>query len=342
MLSADEVRELRVLQGRAYGRGGAVTDSEARRLGELEKRARLARDSAEPRIAPDSTTVPGSRSRVDAPTTVPVDDPEPSASDPVGAPAAAEVSTSSGPAPRASIAGTQADGGSGSEADGASGSDQSTDPARGGIGGILRAHVKAAVAASAVLLLVGIAAGWAIFGHHDDGVPLTAAQQERRIELQAAGDFDQGSVRVIGQDDDATVWYGTRQDGELACIVLEVGENSTDMCQPQDELASGYNSGVTLVDGEGDSGTQISASAVRAASGEIVAIIQRWPSGGDAWLSQFTGSERTRAEQLLDLGFEEYSFSVIGYVNDLPVWRGTRIEDGTSQDCRCCYTASAR
>lgn len=309
MLSADEIGELRVLQGRAYGRDGALTEVEAQRLRELAEKARA---------VPEPVGVPTDQ---DPSTAVSVDATAP-ASDAHESPSVPQPSGS--PAPETDTVDPAVD----------PAGDALTAPPRRGLGGILRTHVKTVVAAAAVLLLVGLAAGWALFGRQDDGVALTAAQQERRIELQSSGDFDEGSVRIIGQDDDATVWYGTKQDGELACIVLEVGENSTDMCQPEDELeASGYNAGVSLVDGEGDSGTQISANAVRAVSGEIVAIIQRWPSGGDAWLSQFTGSERTRAEQLLDLGFEEYSFSVVGYVNDLPVWRAARIEDGMSQDC---------
>lgn len=303
MLSADEVRELRFLQGRAYGRDGALTDREARRLGELQEKAR---------VSPDPVGAP---TALDPSTAVSVD---------TRAPAADAVESASGaPTTAAPEADTPEPAG-----------DVPSDPPQRRLGGILRGHLKTVVAASAVLLLVGLAAGWALFGRPDGGVAMTAAQQERRVELQTTGDFDQGSVRIIGQDDDATVWYGTKQEGELACIVLEVGDDATDMCQPEDELeASGYNAGVSLIDGEGESGMQINASAVRAASGEIVAIIQRWPSGGDDWLSQFTGAERTRAEQLLDLGFEEYSFSVVGYVNDLPVWRGARIEDGMSQDC---------
>lgn len=316
MLNADEARELRALHARAYGPGGGLTEADAVRMRALEE-ARV--DSRETPSRP-----------FDAAQGVEPDRVEPAAeSDPVHDSPAAPGDDQGEPVSAA--ASDPADVGRREPSADASGT--------GGLRSAVRTHWKVVAVASVALLVVGLGAGWALFGSRDDGVALTDAQQERRVELQTDGGYDQGSVRAIGTDEDAIVWFGTRKEGELECIVLDVGDQSNDMCQQADDLLSqGYGAGVTVAssgDGEGSDGEpmEVSATAVRSASGEIVAIIQRWPSMRTGWLAQFPADERERAEELLALGFEDYSFSVVGYVNDLPIWRGTRVDDGIAQEC---------
>lgn len=305
MLQESESAELRALQGKAYGRDGGLTEVEAARLRELESM----------RVEPDATVLaaaaagPGADA-VDAPRRA-EDAPLPHAEPPVSGPP------------------------SGSPADEEAGRQQPREA--GGLRAAIRQHWKAAVAASAAMLVIGLGVGWAVFGHTGDAVALTSEQQQRRAELQAEGGFDPGSLRAIGRDEDALVWYATKEDGETICITLDAAGKSADQCQPAADLDNGNGIGISAsvtAPGEGEeSPEEIWASAARAMNGEVVGIIQRWRSDQNSWLSQFQGDERERAEQLIEEGFEEYSFSVVGYFRDAPVWRAQRLESDDIQDC---------
>lgn len=172
----DDESERRALLARAYGRGGGLTDADARRLTELEslRNAALAPESPRAQTTPDSDT---------------------GASDP---------SVSDTGASDTGDSGTRA---SSDRPDEPRGTDAPVPP---GLGAAVRSHAKATVAASAALLLIGVAAGWALFGARGAESALTAGQQERRLELQAEGKYDDGSVRLVTDDDDAVVWYATR------------------------------------------------------------------------------------------------------------------------------------
>ncbi|WP_091230837.1 hypothetical protein [Microbacterium sp. 3J1] len=305
MPDADETSELRALHARAYGRGGGLTEADAARLRALED----ARVEARRTVSTDSPVVAADAS-------------EPHA-EPADADRPEQVAAASTPG-EAAVPPT---------------SDETAVPrASNGLRADARRHWKALTAAAVAMLLVGLGAGWALFGGAEDGVVLTAAQQERRVELQTAGGYDPGSVHVIGSDEGAVVWYATRKQGELECMILDADGDSTDLCQNAEELvAQGFGITATLAGSRGESEREgeddISATAVRSASGEVVAIIQRWPSDDVGWLAQFPIEERERAEELLSLGFQQYSFSVVGYIDDLPIWRGTRVEDGIAQEC---------
>lgn len=305
MLQESESAELRALQGKAYGRHGGLTEIEAARLRELESM----------RVEPDATVLAAAAAGLGA--------------DAVDAPRRAEDA----PLPHAEppVPGPP----SGSPADEEAGRQQPREA--GGLRTAIRQHWKAAVAASAAMLVIGLGVGWAVFGHTGDAVALTSEQQQRRAELQAEGGFDPGSLRAIGRDEDALVWYATKEDGETICITLDAAGKSADQCQPAADLDNGNGIGISAsvtAPGEGEeSPEEIWASAARAMNGEVVGIIQRWRSDQNSWLSQFQGDERERAEQLIEEGFEEYSFSVVGYFRDAPVWRAQRLESDDIQDC---------
>lgn len=305
MLQESESAELRALQGKAYGRDGGLTEIEAARLRELESM----------RVEPDATVLAAAAAGPGADAVAALrraeDAPLPDAEPPVSGPP------------------------SGSPADAEAGRQQPREA--GGLRAAIRQHWKAAVAASAAMLVIGLGVGWAVFGHTGDAVALTSEQQQRRAELQAEGGFDPGSLRAIGRDEDALVWYATKEDGETICITLDAAGKSADQCQPAADLDNGNGIGLSAsvtAPGEGkESPEEIWASAARAMNGEVVGIIQRWRSDQNSWLSQFQGDERERAEQLIEEGFEEYSFSVVGYFRDAPVWRAQRLESDDIQDC---------
>ncbi|MFJ4224304.1 hypothetical protein [Microbacterium sp. NPDC089695] len=288
----DDAAELRALQQRAYGRDGGLTAEEAARLSELEA-ARVARErSAESEPSSSAHAAPA--------------DAVPTGADTAAAEPDAVVPELVEPA-----------------------ADPAPAPARA-LPGALRAHAWTAVAASLVLLLIGVAVGWGVFGR-DDQV-LSSAQQERRLELQQ-GDYDAGSVRLIAEDDDAVVWYATRRDGEIACAVLDVGEASQDQCALDDAddgqpLTVSMSVPVADPDDPADEyGTSISATVGYSTSGEPLAWIYRWEID-DAMLGQFEGSERERAEALVAEGYLP-GLSIVGYFHDEPVWLVDKPADGT-------------
>lgn len=300
-----DAAELRALQARAYGRGGGLSDADAARLAVLES-ARVVRAA-------------GGAGDVDDP--VPTDDATP-----------ADDATPTDDVTPADDA--MSDGSVSDDAATPVGDAATADIARGT--GIARRRWTSLVAASAALLLVGLGVGWAVFAEKGDGIALTAAQQERRATLQDDGGYDPGSLRAIGQDDDALVWLATKDDGEMSCLTLDVAAESSTQCAPTEDLERGWGFGVSVVApaGDGDEpAQQFSATAARATTGEFVAIVQRWDTSGNDWLSQFEGAERDRAEQLADEGFVEYSYSIVGYYGDEPVWYGQRITDGLTEDC---------
>ncbi|WP_372969660.1 hypothetical protein [Microbacterium sp.] len=309
MLQESDAAELRALQAKAYGRDGGLTEADAARLRELE----------------------GSRAESEAASPMEVAPIEGLADDaPVG-----ESRDVSRPADVSATEILEETEGRGSARQDRS-EDDAPLPSRtaAGLRQTLRRHWKPVAAASVALLVIGVAAGWALFGR-DDAVALTPEQQERRAELQVEGKYDPGSVRAIGQDDDIIVWFATKDDGEMVCVTIDTAEDSARQCQRAEEFESGAGAGVSITaaaDGE-DAPQQIWASATRTMNGEIVAFIQRWDNTQEDWLAQFQGEERESAEALVAQGFEEYSFSVIGYFGDAPVWSAQRLVDGAPQDC---------
>lgn len=302
MLQESDAAELRALQLKAYGRDGGLTHADAVRLQELE----ATREST-----PAATAAPDAA----APDTASLESAEAESTD---VPVAEEA----------------ADDDSANEADTSAPTGDVHAFETTTLRAALRHHWKAIATASAVLLVIGLAAGWALFGRAG-GIELTAAQQERRAELQADGGYDPGSLRAIGQEEGVVVWHATQQDGEMVCLVLDTPQDSATQCQRSEDAQNGNGIGVSvnLDSVEGEDAEQIWASAVRTTEGELVAIIQRWPSSQNDWLSQFAGEERVRAEELLEEGFQDYSFSVVGYFQDAPIWYGQRLVGATAEDC---------
>lgn len=293
MLDADDTNELRALQTRAYGRDGALSEADAARLDELERRRVATPHPQRQEGVPDEPTEPPGRTRPTEPVGL------------VDSAPAATASTSAEAAPATHR------------------------PA-------IRRHWRAAALACAGLLVVGLGAGWALFGRDDGGIPLSSEEQQRSVDLQSAGDYDPGSIEAIGRDGDAIVWFGTKKNGEMECIVLDVAGESSSGCQIADEPERGYGLSAAVVDStdsDDGSGEQISATADRTHTGEMIALIQRWKLDMDDWIHQFDPQEQDRAEELHDRGYEPFSLTVMGYVGGAPVWSATRTEEFTTQQC---------
>ncbi|WP_449407698.1 hypothetical protein [Microbacterium maritypicum] len=299
MTPEDDGAELRALQAKAYGRDGGLTAREADRLNELESVGAA-------RTAPAVLTAPAE-------------------------PAAAGVSSASAEsAARDEPAGR--DPSVDEQATDEGGVDVPPVPAPS-LRGAVRVHLRAVVVAALALLLLGVGAGWAVFGDIGDAPALTAGQQERRVELQTTSKYDDGSVRLVAEDGEAVVWYATRRDGEIACIVLDVDKASQEQCGQLDTIGTmGLSVSLSVPAADPDDpadeyGTTFSAMVGYTTAGEPLAWIQRW-SRDASMLAQFDGEERDRAEALLDDGFLPVP-TIVGYFHDQPVWLAERPADGT-------------
>ena len=320
--SKNERAELRELQRKAYGRDAGLTDAEARRLQELERAVAVA-----------VPVVPG--------VSIPALAPAPLVSERSRAPLTPERS----PADRVTAAGEAGIPGqdAGAESVARSDEDDSEAPADvesdapGGATGfrtLLRGHWRVMTVAAALLLAIGIGAGWALFGNRGDDIPLTEAQQQRKLELSEKGGYDEGSVRAVGQDDDALVWYGTKNEGADVCLVLDVAKQTGESCQRSDDRGQGGFglSAMTMIPGEGDSpSTSVMAYLMYSTAGVPLVSIQRWDQSYGV-LDQFAGAERARAQELMD-GDEAMNLNVVGYFRERPVWLIDRWNGNGSETC---------
>nr|WP_201469074.1 hypothetical protein [Microbacterium hydrocarbonoxydans] len=310
MLDAEETAQLRALQARAYGRDSALTAADAARLEELEAQ----RNGA---------------SRAETPTRPTPDEPsELTSSAQSAGRETSERSPFSSDAPDA----PDADGSDESPAATAAAETRATARA---LRPAIRRHWRAVAVGCAGLLVVGLGAGWALFGRHD-GVPLSADEKQRGAAIESAGDYDPGTVEAIARDGDAIVWFGTKKNGEIECIVLDAAGESSNGCQITADLDRGYGLSAAVIDSrlsDEGMGEQISAVAGRAHDGDMTALIQRWAVGADDWMQQFDAEERERAEELLDRGYEPYSLSIMGYAAGAPIWTATRTEEFTTTQC---------
>lgn len=335
----DDESERRALLARAYRRGGGLTDADARRLAELEslRKAALAAENPRARTTPDPETADSDTVASDASSS------DTGATD-TGASGTGDSDTAdSGAADSGTRARDTTDAAPGSRESAGDVPGPSSDgpeeprgtdaPVLSGLGAAVRSHAKAAVAASAALLLIGVAAGWALFGARGAESALTAGQQERRLELQAEGKYDDGSVRLVTEDDDAVVWYATRDGADETCVVLDVGEASAEQCRPTDgvdDMALSVSLSVPVDDPDDPAdayGASVSAVLARATTGEPLAWVQRWRPQ-DSMLDQFDGQDRERAEELVDQGYLP-GLSIVGYFHDRPVWIAEKPADGT-------------
>ena len=302
-MSADE--ELRRLQRKAYGRAGGLTAEDARRLRDLEQaHAAIVREVSLP-IPAARETIP----RMTSPAPTPAPDGRAESE-----PALEELL---GPGPEDADAAAK---------DSADAREPAAAP---GTRAVLRRHWQFVTVSAVLLLALGIGIGWAVFAPPSDAIALTAEQQERRALLEDESDFDPGTLRAVGQDDDsgAIVWLGTKGEGDLTCAVVDVDDATQSQCQRTSDFQNvGINVAVMrpgeTVDEVTAVFTTINAYIVVATDGDPIASIQQWDSSSSI-LAQFVGDERTRAEELVAQGFE-MNLSVVGYFRDEPVWMANR------------------
>lgn len=303
-----DIDELRALQRKAYGREGALTRAEAARLRELQQ--------ARPSFAPDP-----------APPMSDVIDPV------IGMPAPAPDRPASVEEQLGFVAGKETDAALDTDASGeAAASAPATEPRAPesrASGALLRRHWRLVTVSTVLLLVTGLGIGWLVFGPVSTAIALTADEQTRRATLEDESDFDPGTLRAAGRDDDlgAIAWLGTKGDGDLTCAVIDVGEETQSQCQRTTDFEDfGVNVSVMLpgetVDEVTAVFTSINVYIVLSSAGVPMAAFQQWDSSSSI-LAQFVGEERTRAEELVESGFE-MNLTIVGYFQEAPVWMANR------------------
>lgn len=331
MTDADE---LRALQRKAYGREGALTRTEAARLRELQQ----ARHSVAPDPVPDRAdvidAVPG------ATASAPVSDGVRSIEEQLGFAAVAD--TAGAPAADAADEDAAFVGESAPDAESRTVEPRTLEPRA--LGAVLRRHWRAVTVSAVLLLVAGLGIGWLVFGPVSTAVALTADEQTRRATLEDESDFDPGTLRAAGRDDElgAIVWLGTKGEGDLTCAVIDVGEDSQSQCQRTTDFEDfGVNVSVMLpgesVDEVTANFTSINAYIVLSSEGVAMTAFQQWDSSSSI-LAQFVDEERTRAEELVERGFE-MNLAVVGYFRDEPVWMANRY--GETVDPETCLIVDA-
>jgi hypothetical protein len=317
MMTESELAELRALQRRAYGRDGALTPADAARLQELESSSAPEQVASAPSILAELPRAEASGAEV-----------------PRGVDSREAVDTlTDGASARDTPHEAQ---------DSAAEEEPSEDAAAGAPPtwrSTLRRSWRLVAAASALLLAIGIGAGWMLFAPKGEDIPLSQEEVQRRTELATEGLYDDGSIRAIARKDDALVWYATKSERDEICLILDVGDRSQAGCAERDFDAamSGLYTNLEIqgpVEGENGAygGESVSAAGLYATNGELVVVIQRWDYDS-SYLDQFEGDDRTRAEELIDEGYE-HGLSVLGYFRDEPIWFAQRFtEGGTVERC---------
>ncbi len=188
----------------------------------------------------------------------------------------------------------------------------------------IRRHLIPALVAVAVLVLGG-GIGWLLAARAAEAGPaMTAAQSETWADLEAEGDYDPGSVRLVGSKYDASLWQATQDDGKYSCVILTQAERSSFQCLDPavDHFGSGLTTQLDFV--EDDTYTYLWGSLGTDLNGRPFGAIDRQQSDGDGlmydWRQGFSEAELAEADQLVEAGHNGEMLSVVGYDDDRPVW----------------------
>lgn len=304
--------ELRALQHRAYGRGGALTEADAARLRELE--ARRIVPTAEPGHA-EASVVTTNAGTDELRREVAEDDGDAATSGeklPSG-----EVSDAAPDPPRAP--------------------EPLADRIRQRFGdGIYALRAKPWARRPRVIVgaLIGalvLAFGFGLTFPRTPVVALheTAEQQDRRAAIVAQyEDLDEGSLVLIAARGVGTLWYATSSDEQLRCAIVDNSDLMQQQCmRPGDGRTDGLQIFLDPANPE-----------VPGYFGQVAFSVEGLPIGSLQELAGFTSvntSLLTEEEQRFFDGLAEQGYApgaqILGYLDDEPIWLAYAA--GGSQAC---------
>lgn len=363
MLDTAGTDELRALQARAYGRGGRLTDAEAARLRELELIRAVRSDAtaelpsaaelpkaAEVRIAaelPSAAEVPKAAelpSAAELPKAAVLREEDTRSGGGIAAEAPPERQISARKRARVDAGGPSggeghADRAGGADAGEASGADDPAERARDGAessprasAGRLRSHLRMLVIVAVLIAAAGVGLGWLLFGDRGaPGIQLTPEQQQWQNRLLASAEYDAGSLRAVGEEVGVVVWYATKKDGELVCVILSDGENTRPSCTTAtDSAIQGLHGQFRTPDGENE--RQIDAQVLLDEEGDPAVTVSSYLLNGEILEFPFaTDEEADAAAKLGEAGFDPQTLWIVGRDGDTPLWSAVR--PATSEQC---------
>lgn len=291
MLGAEGRDELRALQARAYGRGGELSEAEASRLRELSRH--------------QAEKAPVEPARSDAPAPVLIS----------GVPRA--LVSAPRPEERASAA----------SAPDISTDDVPADATPRSLRSAIKNHWRPALIAIVSALIVGLGAGWMLFGRSDaEAIELSPEQQGWQTAI-ADGGYDPGSLRPVAEQDGVVLWYATKMAGEKTCLVIADGEQVEVSCQGTEVVrVSGLSARLVL---EGEQETEISGQLLLSPGGQPAVMVSASGITADTALVYANEDEERFAEELVSQGFNENTVFVVGYDGEHAIWTGFHPENGT-------------
>lgn len=175
--------------------------------------------------------------------------------------------------------------------------------------------------AAAFALVIGVAAGWMLWGRPADGIPLTDEQREWQALLVADQAYDPGSVLPVAQAHGTVAWKATKDLGEQTCVLLSNGTQRSSSCGSTDVVRERGIWGELEVPSDEENTVGYQQAVLRlTAQGDPIAAI-------DGFL-MVTSSEPRYANQreeelsvaLLERGYLASRSWVIGYYEQEPIW----------------------
>jgi hypothetical protein len=175
-------------------------------------------------------------------------------------------------------------------------------------------------------LLIGLGAGWLLFGRAS-GPAMDAKQQRAWSKFEASGKYDAGSIRMLGEQYGITAWYATQDGAKTECIMLTPSKQVSIGCLPADRDKNG-GPGIRLplstqVEFGDDDGTVVSGVILSDVNGAPTAMLQKWgmSTQESEWTDAYQDDELVIAKSIVnEAGIEGSSLQIIGYNGDTPIW----------------------
>lgn len=299
MLDAADAARRRELQRRAYAPGGGLSGAEAAELRELDARASAIVVPPQPVQDPAAgAELPFSEIRHAA-----VGRGEPGGGD--DAPSAPEAVRDQ----HALDETTRTDG----RADGA--------PVVGGASERTPGRRWLLPLVAGLAILLGLGAGWLVFGRGDGPREMTDAQRKTWTEIEASGEYDPGSVRFVARKHGVDVWQAGKSKGAQDCVVVTRGDERKAQCVASESEGDGFGPQASLEFEQDGDQYMVWAALVADAEGDVVALVQRQNMDVDwDWRSQYNEQELPIAEMLNAAGYSGASLGIVGYDGDTPIW----------------------
>lgn len=180
-------------------------------------------------------------------------------------------------------------------------------------------------AAAAAILLLGAAIGWFGAARAAEAAPIMSVEQsELALDLEVDGEYDPGSVQLVGSEQNANLWRATRDDAEFDCVILTYrGDDSHQCLDPKVEDYGGTLS-AQLQYSEGDTRLLFWAMLTTDVNGRAVGLLRREEilgADGFDWRAMYSGNEVAEAEALERDGHTAEMLTILGYdQDDRPVW----------------------